>query len=201
MLAVRGGFEAKLGRAGQCVALIGVAAALYGMAGCSAKPTADLKSLATGDMKAMVVDAAPIAVPNNPFTDAAGKTHTLAEFKGKVVLVNLWATWCAPCVAEMPTLAKLQGDEAGKAVMVVPVSLDNDSDKANAEAFIAKRAPLSFYIDPSYALARAFTPPVDNVPTTVLIDPQGRVRAEVPGGADWSGEAAHKVIDALAAGA
>jgi thiol-disulfide isomerase/thioredoxin len=189
-----------MSRAGKCVALIGAAAALYGMAGCSAKPPADLKSLAVGDMKAMVVSAAPMPAPNTPFTDAAGKTHTLAEFKGKVVLVNLWATWCGPCVAEMPTLAKLQADEAGKAVMVVPVSLDNDEDKANAEAFIAKRAPLAFYIDPSYALARAFSPPAENVPTTVLIDPQGRVRAQLAGGADWSGEAAHKVIDALAAG-
>jgi thiol-disulfide isomerase/thioredoxin len=189
----------RRGWAGRSFALIGVAAALYVIPACSAKPGGDLKSLASGEMKDLVVDT-PGPPPAVAFTDAAGKSHTLAEFKGKVVVLNLWATFCGPCVIEMPTLAKLDSASAGRAVVIVPVSVDGADDRANAEAFIAKRPPLTFYSDPSYALAFGFHPPVENLPTTVLIDPAGRVRAHLAGGADWSGAQARKVIDALAAG-
>jgi len=181
-------------------ALIGVAAALYVIPGCTAKPGSDLNKLARGAMKSLKVADAPAAAPQTPFTDAAGKTHTLAEFKGKVVVVNLWATWCAPCVAEMPTLAKLAAAEAGKPVTVAPVSLDRPEDRANAIQFIRKRPPLAFYAEPTYGLAFAFRPQVEGLPTTLLIDPEGRVRARFSGGADWSGDDARHLVDALAAG-
>jgi thiol-disulfide isomerase/thioredoxin len=181
-------------------ALIGVAAALYVIPGCTAKPGAKLQALASGEMKALAVDATPAIEPSTQFTDAAGKTHTLAEFKGKVVVVNLWATWCGPCVAEMPTLAKLSAASVGKPIAVVPISLDRTEDRANAIDFIAKRPPLAFYSEPTYALPFAFKPPVDGLPTTLLIDPKGFVRARLSGGADWAGADARKVIDALASG-
>lgn len=174
----------------------GLAAALYVIAGCTSKPTGDLKSLATGQMEKLVVQT-PSAEPAVVFTDAAGKTLTLASFKGKVVVLNLWATWCGPCVEEMPTLAKLAQATAGKGVVVAPVSVDRVEDRANALAFIAKRPPLSFYADPSYGLAFAFRPPIEGLPTTLLIDPEGRVRARLSGGADWSGPDARRVIEAL----
>ena len=182
--------------AGWICAVAGAAAALYVIPGCSSKP-GGLKELAQGEMKQLVVETPPSPAPDAPFTDAAGKTHTLAEFKGKVVVLNLWATWCGPCVAEMPTLAKLSAASAGQPVVVVPVSLDAVDDRANAEAFIAKRPPLTFYAEPKYALAYAFKPPVQGLPTTLLIDPSGQVRARVAGGADWSGPDAQKVIQAL----
>ena len=103
--------------------------------------------------------------------------------------VNLWATWCAPCVQEMPTLAKLAAADAGQPVAIVPISVDRAEDRANAKAFIAKRPPLPFYTDPTYALAyrassrrsRACRPPL-------LIDAAGNgSRPASPGGADWSG--------------
>src|SRR5476651_692363 len=106
------------------IALGGLAAALYVIPGCTAKPSGDLKSLAQGQMKSLVLDDAPSPAPSTQFLDAAGKPHTLAEFKGKAVIVNLWATWCAPCVEEMPTLAKLAQTSAGQALVVVPISLD-----------------------------------------------------------------------------
>jgi thiol-disulfide isomerase/thioredoxin len=177
--------------------MAGLAAALYVIPGCTAKPSADLKSLAQGQMKTLVVDDAPYPAPSVPFTDAAGKPHTLAEFKGKAVILNLWATWCGPCVAEMSSLATLARSSAGQPLAIVPVSLDNDDDKANAEAFIAKRPPLPFYNESKYVLAFAFKPPAQGVPTTVLIDAAGNVRGRVSGGADWSGPDAHKVIQAL----
>ena len=89
---------------------------------------------------------------------------------------------------------------AGQPVVVAPVSLDRVEDRANAEAFIAKRPPLAFYAEPKYALPFAFKPPVDGLPTTLLIDRDGVVRARLSGGADWSGAQARRVIEALATG-
>jgi thiol-disulfide isomerase/thioredoxin len=175
----------------------GAAAALYVIPGCSSNHPADLKSLAQGQMKSLVVEATPTPAPDAAFTDAAGKTHTLAEFKGKAVVLNLWATWCAPCVEEMPTLAKLEAATQGQPLAVVPVSLDVTDDVANAEAFIAKRPPLPFYSDPKSSLAFALKS--ETLPTTVLIDAQGNIRARVSGGADWSGPDAQRVIAALEA--
>ena len=145
----------------------------------------------------MVLETDPQPAPDIPFTDASGKTHTLAEFKGKAVILNLWATWCGPCVAEMPTLGKLAAASAGQPLAIVPVSVDQDQDIANAKAFLAKSPPLTFYSEPKYALAFAFRPALQGLPTTVLIDPQGRVRARVSGGADWSGSDARNVVQAL----
>ncbi len=177
----------------------GVAAALYGMAGCSSNqgPADQLKSLAHGDMKALKVEAAPYPEPTAAFVDAAGRTHTLAEFKGKVVVLNIWATWCAPCVQEMPTLAKLNAAMQGQPVVVIPISVDTKDDEANAESFIAKRPPLPFYSDPNYAVAYSLRPPADGLPTTVLIDRAGNVRARLSGGAVWSGPDAAAVIRAM----
>ena len=93
-----------------------------------------------------------------PSHDAAGRPHTLAEFKGKVVLVNLWANWCAPCKLEIPSLAKLQAAYAGKPLAVVPISLGKGEDETAGRAFIASNPPLAFYSDPSYRLAYAFPP-------------------------------------------
>jgi thiol-disulfide isomerase/thioredoxin len=175
----------------------GLAAALYVIPGCSSNPgnPTDLKSLAKGEMKSLTVEAQPAPAPPTPFVDAAGKTHTLADFKGKAVVVNLWATWCAPCVQEMPTLAKLADETKGQPVAVVPISLDREDDRANAQSFIAKRPPLPFYNDPKFALAYASGS--QGLPTTLLIDSSGLVRARVAGGADWSGPDALRVVEAL----
>jgi len=183
--------------AGRVAALIGLAAALYVIPGCSSKPPGDLKGLARGDMKSLVVETSPTPAPDVSFSDAQGRAHTLAEFKGKAVVLNLWGTFCAPCVAEMPTLAKLPTKTAGQPLVVLPISVDTEDDRANAEAFIAKRPPLPFYSDPKYAIAYAVRPPVGGLPTTLLIDRAGRLRGRVAGAADWSGEDALRVIQAL----
>jgi thiol-disulfide isomerase/thioredoxin len=180
---------------GTC-AVIGAAAALYVIPGCTSNPT-DLKSLAVGQMKTLAVVGAPTPEPTTSFADAEGKPHTLAEFKGKVVVLNIWATWCAPCVEEMPTLAKLETATQGQPVVVIPVSIDTTDDVKNAQDFISKRPPLPFFSDPNSALVFAFKPPPQGVPTTVLIDPAGNVRATLSGGADWSGPDAQKVIQFL----
>lgn len=141
-------------------------------------------------------DKAP-AAPTVAFRDAQDKPVTLAAFRGKVVLVNLWATWCAPCKAEMPALAALQAKYAGRDLVILPLSIDSESAKDKARGFMGQNAPLRLYRDPDYALPPAFSPPVMGVPASFFIDRQGRVRGQVNGDADWTGDAAKTAIDRL----
>ena len=115
-----------------------------------------------------------------------------------MVVVNLWATWCAPCVTEMPTLARLQAAYRGR-ILVAPVSMDTAKDREKARAFIAQYPPLGFYQDPKATLVFAVTPPAEGLPTTILYGRHGRERARMSGGADWSGADAHAVVEALLA--
>jgi thiol-disulfide isomerase/thioredoxin len=179
-------------------ALIGVAVVLYVIAAGVFKPAGDLKSLARGDMAALVVSARPAAPPPTPFLDPQGRTVRLQDFEGRVMVVNLWATWCAPCVKEMPTLARLQADYPGR-VRVIPISMDEIHDRERARAFIAEHPPLAFYQDPASALAFALDPAVESFPTTLIYDAGGHERARLAGAADWSGADARAVVESVLA--
>jgi thiol-disulfide isomerase/thioredoxin len=199
MSEVQGGGPAR-GRGKWLWAVVGVVvvAGLLYVAVTSFKPAGGLKPLARGEMAKLVVDDRPQPQPVTA-QDAQGRTVTLADLKGQVVVVNLWATWCAPCVKEMPTLAKLQSEYAGKPVKVIAISLDKgDADVAKARAFIADKAPLQFYHG-DYSLAFSLTPAAEGLPTTLLFDRDGRERARLAGGADWSTPEAKAVIDRLLA--
>ena len=99
-----------------------------------------------------------------------------ADFKGKVVVMNLWATWCAPCKLEMPTLATLAQTHAGQPVAIVAVSIDKPEALEQAKAFIAQQAPLKFYNDPEAKLPWALTPAANGMPTTVILGKDGLER-------------------------
>lgn len=142
--------------------------------------------------------AAPPA-PNAGFTDGAGKPVRVADFHGRVLVLNLWATWCGPCIKEMPTLAALAKSEAGKPVAVAAVSIDRAGATPKAKAFIAQNAPLKFYQDAAYAFPTAMRPPPPGFPTTLIFDKRGRLRATVSSDIDWNGEQARRVIGKLAA--
>ncbi len=181
------------------VALIGVAAVLYVIGAAIIKPgngAADLKSLAHGEMAKLEVSAKANPPPSTPILDPQGHAITLADLKAPVLVVNLWATWCAPCVKEMPTLAKLQAAYPGE-VKVAPISMDVLHDREKARAFIAEHPPLDFYQDPKYALAFALDPPAEGFPTTVIYDAKGHERARLSGAADWNGPDARAVVEAL----
>jgi len=181
------------------VALIGAAAVLYVMAAAVIKPgggAVDLKTLAHGEMAKLVVSPKALPPPDTPLLDPDGKTIKLADLKGQVMVVNLWATWCAPCVKEMPTLAKLQAAYPGR-IKVVAVSMDRTEDREKARAFIAEHGPLAFYQDPKYAMAFALDPPAEGFPTTVLYDAKGAERARLSGAADWNSPDARAVVEAL----
>jgi thiol-disulfide isomerase/thioredoxin len=184
------------------VALIGVAAVVYIIVQASFKPeqSGGLASVARGEMKKLVVPAEATVAPANTFYDGQGQPRRVADFKGKVVVVNLWATWCAPCVAEMPTLARLAAEYAGKPVAVVPVSVDTAGEVDKAKAFVAQHPPLAFYSDPQMKLPFALKPQAAGMPTTVIYGPDGLERGRISGGADWSGADARALIDAVLAG-
>jgi thiol-disulfide isomerase/thioredoxin len=121
--------------------------------------------------------------------DAAGGAHALAEFAGRGVVLNLWATWCVPCVAELPSLAALAARLASAGVVVVPLSSDRGG-AAVVQKFYAGHAiaGLDVWLDPKGAAASALR--ARGLPTTLLIDRQGRERGRLEGGADWASDAA-----------
>lgn len=141
----------------------------------------------------------PAPAPDYVFKDAAGRDVRFADFKGKVTVVNLWATWCAPCRLEMPTLAALAKHYQGRDdFTVAAISMDVDKTVPEARAFIAENAPLDFYVDPKFQLAFEF-PGKGAMPQTILLDRQGQVRAVLTGEADWASKEALALIDALLA--
>lgn len=129
--------------------------------------------------------------PASSFQDPDGETVSLAEFRGKPLLVNLWATWCAPCIAEMPTLDALAGRE--KDLQVLAVSQDMDG-KEKVDAFFAQRSfsKLEPYIDPKLSLMMDLK--VDTLPTTILYDAQGREVWRMTGMEDWEANRAAGLI-------
>jgi len=129
------------------------------------------------------------AAPAASFLDPSGKTITLAAFRGKPVLINLWATWCGPCVKEMPTLDTLAKSGA---IRVVAVSQDLGGAAKVTPFFEANGfTALEPYLDPKLALSSALGA---NLPTTILYDAQGHEIWRETGGYDWSGAAAKRLI-------
>ncbi len=183
------------------VAILGIATIAYIIAQSSINPQqpTNLKAYAKGDMARLVFPLEAAPAPVSSFQDSEGKLHRIADFRGKVTVVNVWATWCGPCVIEMPTLASLAKAYEGKDVVVVPVSIDSDDKTDQAKAFIAKNAPLTYYHDPKKALPFEFKPPAVGMPTTVIYGKDGVEKARISGEADWSGPQAKALIDHLLA--
>jgi thiol-disulfide isomerase/thioredoxin len=183
------------------VAGIGVAAVIYIIAQATINPRQEmgLKSVAKGEMAKLTLSPEAGPAPVTSFLDKDGKPVRLADFKGKVVVLNVWATWCAPCILEMPTLAKLAAEYEGKPVAVVAVAIDGDRDADKAKAFIARNAPLAFYRDPKLKLPYDLKPSTSAMPTTVIFGKDGVERGRVLGPAEWSGKDAKAVIDKVLA--
>lgn len=131
------------------------------------------------------------AAPATPFTDPKGDKTTLAAFRGKPVLLNLWATWCAPCVKEMPTLDKLAGSKAG-ALTVIALSQDFEG-AAKVKPFFANSgfATLQPYLDTDAAFSTGMSL---NLPTTILYDSRGREVWRKLGDTDWASAEAAKLV-------
>ncbi|KYH01666.1 thiol:disulfide interchange protein [Bradyrhizobium sp. DOA1] len=194
------------------VAVVGLAgfAALYGL-GLSRAPSGDptckpavataqkIAPLAHGEVAALTMASAPLKLPDLTFEDADGKPKKLSDFRGKTLLVNLWATWCVPCRKEMPALDELQGKLSGPNFEVVAINIDTrDPEKPKTFLKEANLVRLSYFSDQKAkvfqdlkAIGRAL-----GMPTSVLVDPQGCEIATIAGPAEWASEDALKLIRA-----
>lgn len=185
------------------VALLGVAAVVYIIAQASSNQPGTASPAGQSSAAAEVGFAEkfkrpdqPTAPPDYVFYDPAGKPMKLADLKGKVVVMNIWATWCAPCKVEMPTLAKLQAAYPNQPVEVVAVSIDTVEDAAKARLFIAQNDPLKFYHDREKKMPFKLVPMAPGAPTTVVYGKDGLEVGRVEGEADWSSPEARAVVDA-----
>ena len=159
----------------------------------------DLARFATGPLARLETPGELVMAPDHAFKTRDGGVVRFADFRGKVVVVNLWAMWCAPCRTEMPTLARLAELYAGRDLVVLPVNVDTGPDSiADATSFIDVHEPLPFYNDPEFRLPFVF-PGKGKMPQTILLDRRGRIRAAFAGEADWSSAEARALVDALLA--
>jgi thiol-disulfide isomerase/thioredoxin len=138
------------------------------------------------------------ALPDIKFQDGDGKPLSLEQWKGSVALINLWATWCAPCRKEMPALAALQSKLGSKDFEVVAISVDRKGAEASS-VFLKETGAdaLKLYVDPSSAILNDLKAP--GLPVSVLVDRQGREIGRLIGPAEWNGPEAEALIDAALA--
>ncbi|SPJ24700.1 Thiol:disulfide interchange protein TlpA [Palleronia abyssalis] len=173
-----------------------LAASYLALAG--AANAADLSDVSLeGDMRKLVVHDTAEAVPGVTFDTPDGETVALADYAGTPVVLNFWATWCAPCREEMPALQEVQTTRDG-AVEVVTVATGKNSVDGIMTFFEEEGiTELPILLDLKQGAARQMA--VLGLPVTVLIDAEGREVARLTGGADWAGPEAQAVIDALVA--
>jgi len=139
-----------------------------------------------------------VPVPVVAFMGGDGRTHTLKEFRGRYILLNLWAVWCAPCVKELPALAKLQSALPPGKMEVVAVDVARGTPKDAADFLKSHSATaLTPYIDPNLTLMRAFG--AYGLPMTVLIDDKGNQVAHAMGPAEWDAPESIDYFKALSA--
>lgn len=153
-------------------------------------------ALSQGHMAAFVFRKAPEALPEIKFQDGKGQELTLANWKGKVVLLNLWATWCLPCRKEMPALERLQTQLGSDRFEVVAVSVDR-TGVAGARKFLddTRIEKLALYADPTARMASSLR--AAGLPATLLIDQEGREVGRLLGPAEWDSADAQKLIGSL----
>jgi thiol-disulfide isomerase/thioredoxin len=158
-----------------------------------------LKPFNRGDVAALTLASAPLRLPDLAFRDGSGAERKLSDFRGRTILLNLWATWCVPCRQEMPALDALEGKLGGERFEVVAVNIDTrDLEKPRAWLKEAGIDRLRYYSDSNARvfqdlklINRAF-----GMPTSVLIDEQGCEIASLAGPAEWAGEDAVKFVEA-----
>ena len=153
--------------------------------------------LARGEIAALTVAQRPFRLPELSFEGADGRQHQLKDWRGRFVLLNLWATWCVPCRKEMPALDALEEKLGGQDFQVVAVNIDTrDPDKPKAWIKEVGIKRLAYFADPQAkvfqdlkAAGRAF-----GMPTTLLIDREGCEIANLAGPAEWASEDAVKLL-------
>jgi thiol-disulfide isomerase/thioredoxin len=162
------------------IAAVGIPWLLYETRGrdvnASASPPAVLD-------KMQLTEGTP-AAPAVTFYDAEGKALSLNDFRGRYVLVNLWATWCGPCINELPSLVRLQGELPQDKITVLPLDLEkHDAGKVLEFLERTKIEGLPIYIDRDFSAMRGFA--ANELPLTILIDAEGKEVARAAGEQKW----------------
>jgi thiol-disulfide isomerase/thioredoxin len=175
---------------------IGVAALYTAMVVVANAAAADLAALREGDMRKLNFHEEPVASGVTPFLTAEGAEKALSDYAGRHVVLNFWATWCAPCRAEMPTLSALQEAMGGEDFEVVTIATGRNDPIAMAQFMDGIGVDnLPLHRDPEQRLAREMG--VLGLPITVILDPEGMEIARLQGDADWSSDSARAIIAAL----
>jgi thiol-disulfide isomerase/thioredoxin len=164
-----------------------------GLAMAAGAAEADGRPPLAGQMKKFTVHPSPRPAPEAPFKTSEGVPTTLAEFRGRVLLVNYWATWCSPCVAEMPSLDRLEASLGGPDFAVLPIASDRAGLKV-VEPFYAKTdlKRLPIYLDQDMKFTRSSG--VRGLPTTLLVDRAGREIGRLEGDAAWDSKDTEALI-------
>ncbi len=155
-----------------------------------------LEELRVGDMKKLIFHSEPQPVSTQTFTDPQGNEYRLADWNGKYVLLNFWATWCAPCRKEMPALNALQQEFGGDTFEVVTLATGRNTLPGIRRFFEEEEiTDLPILLDPKQMVSRDMA--VLGLPITVILDPEGREIARMRGDADWFSDSARSIIAAL----
>ena len=165
----------------------------------AAADVAMLEGLREGTIKKLNFHSEPAPVPEAALVDLEENPRSLSEFHGKYVVLNFWATWCAPCRKEMPGLDALQAELGGETFEVVTVAVGRNPlpaikkffGETGVENVVALR-------DPKMVLSRSMA--VLGLPVTVILNPEGQEIARMRGDADWSSDSAKAIVSALIAG-
>ncbi len=155
-----------------------------------------LENMRDGDMRKLNFHSAPKEVSQKSFITEDGGEATLGDYKGKVVLLNFWATWCAPCRHEMPMLSALQAELGGDDFEVVTLATGRNMVPAMQKFFNEIDVTnLPLHRDPKQAVAREMA--VFGLPATIIMDREGREIARLQGDADWSSDNARAILLAV----
>jgi len=158
-----------------------------------------LEALRQGDMKKLMFHDTAQQVSQTGFVDETGNPHHLGDFEGKYILLNFWATWCAPCRKEMPALNRLETRLGGDRFQVVTVATGRNSVAGIRRFFEENNVDaLPQYRDPKQALARDMA--VLGLPISVILNPDGKEIARLRGDATWDSDSAISIFTALIAG-
>lgn len=147
-----------------------------------------------GDLKPY--EGAPL--PDFSLSDLNGRSHTLSDYRGKVVMVNFWATYCGPCIKEMPSIERLKEKMAGKNFAILAVNMAEET--ADVKAFFTKhkiKVTFPVLLDPEGGVVEQWM--ISAVPTTFILDPKGKIQYALYGGLEWDSDAVINTLTGLLA--
>jgi len=157
---------------------------------------AALEDLREGHLSALTFHDQPAVLPELPFTTPEGGEKTLAAYEGRYVVLNFWATWCAPCLRELPSLEALNKAFNSSEFAVVTLATGRNAPQAIDRVFADKDIQtLTRYRDEDMVIGKAFD--VRGLPVTLILDPQGREIARMKGEAEWDSPSALAIVQAL----